>query len=102
MACLIGRTSRTQSSRLAGPNKGALNVEILHKRLSKFLAEGKAKQPIAAWIMTADRVREITADQPLSEAAISDLLSDLQHWGDPPIDDQMVEGVLHLAGLEGP
>ena len=79
-----------------------MRVRILHEKLSQLMAEGKADQPIAAWLMTADRAREITADQPLSEAALSDLLNDLQHWGDPPIDDQLVEGVLYLAGLEGP
>ena len=57
---------------------------------------------VAAWLDIRAGA-EILHGVEISDEEVWAILRDLQtNWGDPPIDDQLVEGVLHLAGLEGP
>lgn len=68
-----------------------------------LISERGGDADVAAWLMTSNRVREILHGVEVTDEEVRAILRDLQaNWGDPPIDDQLVEGVLHLAGLEGP
>ena len=85
-----------------GPVKLSALIQTLQ---AMHTLNGGADADVASWLMTSDRVREILSERTLTDAEVREILHDLQrqrHWGDPPIDDQLVEGVIHLGGLEGP
>ena len=81
-----------------------MKLSVLIQKLQEMhRLNGGPDADVASWLMTSDRVREILSERTLSDAEVREILHDLQrHWGDPPIDDQLVEGVIHLGGLEGP
>ena len=77
-----------------------MTVSELAEIAQDLVRQGRSEEPIAVFLMTADRVREITEEPAMSDQAAAEILHDLQeNWGDPPIDDQLVEGVLTLHSL---
>ena len=77
-----------------------MRVSELAEFAQDLVRNGRSEEPIAAFLMTADRVREITGCPAMTDQAAGEILHDLQlNWGDPPIDDQLVEGVLTLHSL---
>jgi hypothetical protein len=77
-----------------------MRISDLAKLAKKWIGEGREREPIAAFVMTAERVREITECPAMTDQQASEILHDLQlNWGDPPIDDQLVEGVLTLHSM---
>ena len=80
-----------------------MKLQKLLETVEMLISERGGDADVAAWLMTSNRVREILHGIDLTDEEVRAILQDLQNnWGDPPIDDQLVEGVLHLAGLEGP
>ena len=81
-----------------------LTIADVRMALDRLISEGRASEPVALFLFTAQRVRELTDQPDMSDAEASEILFDLQaNWGDPPIDDQLAEGVLTLHFLgKGP
>ena len=78
-----------------------MRVIELAEIAADLVRQGRAEEPIALFLMTAERVRAIVDNPALSDQEVSEILHDLQsNWGDPPIDDQLVDGVvtLHFLG----
>lgn len=74
-----------------------MRVQDLADMAENLIKQGRSEEPIAVFWMTAERVREIVKDPAMTDQEVSEILHDLQsNWGDPPIDDQLVEGVLTL------
>ena len=77
-----------------------MRVSELAEIAEDLVRDGRSEEPIAAFLMTAERVRAIVENPALSDQEVSEILHDLQvNWGNPPIDDQLVEGVVTLHSL---
>ena len=82
----------------------ALTVRKVARLVEAMVSDGRGDEPIAAFLFTATRVREVLERPEMTDGDCAEILLELQeNWGDPPLDDQLVQGVFELDLVdEGP